>query len=291
MAAANTARPLPPEVPEPDLRAGAMGFLEHLDELRTRLINICIGIGAGMLVAALFISPILDFVLAPAKAMLPPGSHFIFTQPGEAFSLDITLALITGTILSGPYVAYQVWLFIAPALYAKEKRFAIPFVVLTSLGGISGAAFGHFILFPGMMAFFATFSTTDIVFMPRLADTFDLYLRTLGGMVLVFQIPTLVFFLAKMRLVTAGWLWRHIKYAIFISFVVAAILTPSTDPWNQIIFAAPMMGLYLISIGIAWLVRPKDGEQVAPRTDSTNLRLVIGATVIDHAMRQRKRVD
>src|SRR2546425_11418759 len=106
MAAANTARPLPPEIPEEDSRAGAIGFLEHLDELRTRLIRVCIGIGGGMLVAALFISPILDFVLAPAKAMLPPGSDFIFTQPGEAFSLDITLALITGTILAGPYVAY-----------------------------------------------------------------------------------------------------------------------------------------------------------------------------------------
>ena len=287
MTAANTARPLP-EVPEHDSRAGAMGFLEHLDELRKRLINACIGIGVGMLVAAFFIGRILNFVIAPAKAMLPPGSHFVFTQPGEAFSLDITLELIAGTIMAGPYVAYQVWLFIAPALYAKEKRFAIPFVVLTSMGAVCGAAFGHFILFPSMIAFFATFSTADIVFMPRLEDTFDLYLRTLGGMVLVFQIPTFVFFLAKMRLVTALWLWRHIKYAILISFVVAAILTPSADPWNQIIFAAPMMGLYVISIGVAWLVRRYDRGPATEKIDSTKLRLVIGATVIDHAMRQRK---
>jgi sec-independent protein translocase protein TatC len=265
-----------------------MGFLQHLDELRKRLIHACVGIAIGMAIAFVFIGHLIDFVLAPARKMLPPGSHFIFTQPAEAFSLYVTVALIAGAILAGPYVAYQVWLFIAPALYAKEKRFAIPFVLLTSIGGLSGAAFGHYVLFPAMMAFFGTFSSTDIQFLPRLEDTFSLYLRTLGGMVLVFQIPTLIFFLAKMQLVTARFLWRNIKYAVLISFVVAAILTPSPDPWNQTIFAGPMIGLYLISIGIAWLVRPR-GQKETTDADVTKLRLVIGVTVADQAMRQRKR--
>jgi sec-independent protein translocase protein TatC len=125
--------------------------------------------------------------------------------------------------------------------------------------------------------------------MPRVEDTFDLYLRMLGGMVLVFQIPTLVFFLAKMRLVTAGFLWRNFKYAILVSFIVAAVLTPSPDPWNQTIFAAPMIGLYLISIGIAWMAAPKDGEGLSDEADTTKLRLVIGATVLDQAVRNRRR--
>jgi sec-independent protein translocase protein TatC len=263
-----------------------MGFIEHLDELRKRLIRVCLGVGVGMVVAFAFIDQLVDFVLAPALAALPPGSHLISTQPGEGFSFTMTVALIAGFILSSPYVAYQVWLFIAPALYAKEKRFAIPFVLLTSVGALCGAAFAHYLVFPSMIAFLATFGSRAIVFMPRVEDTFDMYLRTVGGMVLAFQMPTLVFFLAKMRLVTAGFLWRHIKYAILMSFVAAAVLTPSPDPWNQLMFAGPLIGLYLISIVIAWLVRPKAESTMAE--NSAKLRLVIGATVIDQAIRQRR---
>jgi sec-independent protein translocase protein TatC len=127
--------------------------------------------------------------------------------------------------------------------------------------------------------------------MPRVEDTFELYKTLLIGMVAVFQIPTLVFFLAKMRLVTARFLWRNIKYAIFIIFIIAAVLTPTTDPWNQTVFAAPMIGLYLISIGIAWLVGPKREGEASNTGDSHKLRLVIGAMVIDQARKHYKRLD
>jgi sec-independent protein translocase protein TatC len=262
-----------------------MGFIEHLDELRKRLIHICLGVGAGMAVAFVFVDPLVAFVLAPALAALPPGSHLISTQPAEGFAFTMTVAFIAGLIVASPYVAYHVWLFIAPALYAKEKRFAIPFVLLTSAGAVAGAAFAHYLVFPSMIAFLATFGSRAIVFMPRVEDTFDMYLRTVGGMILAFQIPTLVFFLAKMRLVTARFLWRHIKYAVLLSFVAAAVLTPSPDPWNQALFAGPLIGLYLLSIFIAWLVRPKTPSTVM---ETAKLQLVIGATVIDHAMRQRR---
>jgi len=152
---------------------------------------------------------------------------------------------------------FQVWRFIAPALYANEKRFVIPFVLLTSVGAIGGAAFSHYILFPAMMAFFGTFSSTDLTFMPRVEDAFDLYTKMLLGMVAVFQIPTLAFFLGKMRLVTARFLWRNFKYAFLLIFIVAAFLTPTTDPWDQLIFAAPMVALYLLSILIVWTVEPR----------------------------------
>ena len=108
-----------------------------------------------------------------------------------------------------------------------------------------------------MIAFFGTFNSPDLAFMPRLEDSFDLYTKMLVGMVVVFQIPTLAFFLAKMRLVTAGLLWRNFKYAFLMIFIVAAVLTPTADPWNQTIFAAPMAGLYLVSILIVWVVQPK----------------------------------
>jgi sec-independent protein translocase protein TatC len=192
----------------------------------------------------------------------------IYTQPGEGFGFYVQLALMAGTLLAAPFLMWQLWRFIAPGLYAREKKFAVPFVLLTSVGAGAGAAFSHYVLFPSLIAFFGTFSSPDLDFMPRLEDVFDLYTKMLLGMAVVFQIPTLAFFLAKMGLVTAGWLWRNLKLAVLIIFIVAAFLTPTADPWNQVVFAAPMPGLYLLSIGIAWLVQPAAGS----RADAMNSR-------------------
>jgi sec-independent protein translocase protein TatC len=240
-----------------DLREGQMGFLEHLDELRRRLIRCCIAMAAGMLFAFAFIDRLVAFVLTPSRRVLPAGAKLIYTQPGEAFGFYIQVALIAGGLLAAPFIMWQVWRFVAPGLYVKEKRLAIPFVMLTTIGAVSGAAFSHYILFPYLIAFFGTFSSPDLGFMPRLEDLFDLYTRMLLGMVVVFQIPTVAFFLGRMQMVRARFLWRHFKYAFLIIFIAAAILTPTPDPWNQIVFAAPMVGLYLLSIGIVWLVQPK----------------------------------
>lgn len=237
--------------------AGKMGLLEHLEELRKRIIWSCIAIACGMLFAFLFIDRIVNFALEPTRRMLPPGSTLIYTSPSEAFSLYVTIALIVGVLLASPFIMFQVWRFVAPGLYANEKKFAVPFVMLTTLGAVGGAAFSHYILFPYMIAFFGTFTSTDLAFMPRLEETFALYTRMMLGMSAVFQIPTIIFFLAKMGLVTARFLWRNIKYAILIIFIIAAVLTPSGDPWNLTVFAAPMVGLYLVSIAIAWVVQPK----------------------------------
>jgi sec-independent protein translocase protein TatC len=151
----------------------------------------------------------------------------------------------------------------------------IPFIALTTLGTLAGALFSHYLLFPSMMAFFWTFDSPRMRFMPRVEDTFELYKNILIGMVAVFQIPTLVFFLARMQLVTARFLWRHIKYAILISFIAAAALTPSPDPWNQKMFAAPMIGLYVLSIGIAWIVAPRRQSASTNRITSRDLKLVL----------------
>lgn len=266
-----------------------MGFLDHLDELRTRLIRSCIAIAAGMTVAFCFVDRLADFVLAPTLRMLPPGTTLIYTKPGEGFSFYLNVALIGGVALAMPFVTFQVWRFIAPALYTNEKKLVIPFVILTTLGTLGGALFTHYVLFPGMMAFFGTFDSRVMKFEPRVEDTFDLYKNMMLGMVVVFQMPALVLFLARMRLVTARFLWRHIKYAILIIFIVAAVLTPSPDPWDQSVFAAPMIALYLLSIGIAWLVGPKREPAPPIRNDSSQLRLVFAAAVIDQARQRRVR--
>jgi sec-independent protein translocase protein TatC len=269
-----------------DRRERRMGFLEHLDELRARIIRAGIAVGIGMLIAFAFYQRLGDFVLQPIIASLPGGSALVYIKPGEGFSFYLNVSLIAGLLLAAPFVMYQVWRFIAPGLYASEKKLAIPFVALTSAGGAGGALFSHYVMFPALMTFYGEFSSPRMHFMPGVEDTVDLYFKMMLGMVVVFQIPTLVFFLAKMRLVTGRFLWRQLKYAILLIFIIAAVLTPSTDPWNQIVFAGPMIGLYILSIGIAWLVAPGK-KDVPPRQGSPHLKLVFAAAVLDRAWQNR----
>jgi len=236
--------------------AGKMSFLEHLDELRKRILYSIYGVGAGVFVTFWFHQELYDFILAPTIRQLPKDSHLIYTQPGEAFSLHIQISLIAGVIVSSPFIMYQVWRFIAPGLYAKEKRLAIPFIALTSFGIVAGAAFNHYVAFPFMIAFFGTFSSPDLQFLPGLDPVWSMYIKFLLAMAITFQMPTIVYFLARMKLVTARFLLKNFKYAVLIIFILAAVITPGGDPGTQTIFAAPMIGLYLISIIIAWLVGP-----------------------------------
>jgi sec-independent protein translocase protein TatC len=273
------------EVPDEDLDA-RMGFLDHLDELRRRLIYSSVAVAVGMGIAFGFVSRLADFVLAPALATLPPGGSFVTTRPGEGFSFYLDLALIVGVMLAAPFVTYQAWLFVAPGLYKREKRLAVPFVTLTTLCTLAGGTFAHYVLFPSMMAFFARFDSPVMRFTPRVEDTFELYKNTVLGMVIVFQIPALVLFLAKIGAVSSAWLWRQLKFAVLVSFVAAALLTPSADPWNQALFAAPMIALYLLGIVLAWLVEPRRPKGPTD-DDTTGLRLVVVATVVDQAARRR----
>jgi sec-independent protein translocase protein TatC len=209
-----------------------------------------------MVAAFYYINPIIDFVFKPIREVLPPGSKMIYTVPGEAFSVYVQIALIAGVVVASPFIMYQVWQLIAPALYLKEKRFALWFILMTSAGFIGGAAFNHYVAFKMLMLFFGSFNSSQLAFMPRLNDVFDVYTRMLFVLGVVFQMPTLVFFLAKMGLVTARLLAKQFKYAVFVIFIIAAVVTPSGDPYNQAILAMPMIGLYILSILIAWIFAP-----------------------------------
>jgi sec-independent protein translocase protein TatC len=245
--------------PEPDNGGGMMGFLDHLEELRSRLIRSCLAIGTGMMIAFVFRDRIAKILLEPTLNALPEGTSLVATRVGETFAFYLDIALIGGVILAAPYVLFQVWRFIAPGLHAHERRFAGPFVLMAAACTVAGALFTHYFLFPSTIEFFAQFDSESIT-------------------------PTLVFFLSLMRVVTARWLVRHIKYAILASFVVAALLTASPDPWNQAVMAAPMIALYLVSIVVAWLVglRVKD---VVDAEDVKKLRLVVGATIANQIRR------
>ena len=239
---------------------GKMSFLEHLDELRKRIIHSCLGIVVGIALTFFYIQRIYDFLTAPALATLPPGSQLIYTQPTEAFTLYIQISLISGTILAAPFIMYQVWRFIAPGLYATEKRFVVPFVLFTTLGLIAGGAFNHYVAYPFIMTYFASFNTPNLAYLPQLRYVFGLYVKMLIGLALIFQMPTVVFFLARMGVLTARFLVKQLRVAVLLIFIVAALITPTGDPVTLMIFVAPMMGLYGISILIARLAGSKRTE-------------------------------
>jgi sec-independent protein translocase protein TatC len=240
------------EQPDGAASAGAkMSFLEHLDELRKRIIHSLISLCVGIGIACLFIEQIYQFVMRPMQRMLPPGGRLIFTEGPEAFMLYVRIAIIAGLVIAAPLIMIQLWLFIAPALYAKERRFAIPFVILASAGFIGGAAVSHYLVFPVMWRFFAGFSNDFVVFEPRVEPAFDLYIKMLLAMALVFQMPTIVLFLARFGLVTARMMIKYSKYAILVIFILAAVITPSQDMASQLVVAIPMTGLYIISIVVA----------------------------------------
>jgi sec-independent protein translocase protein TatC len=234
-----------------------MSFLEHLDELRKRIIRALLFVLGGFLICCFFITEIFDFIMKPMQALLPAGQELVYTEPGEAFVLWIKIAAIGGLVLASPGVMTQVWLFIAPGLYAHEKKLAIPFVVLSSIFFVLGTAFSHYYVFPMTWRFFAGFQTDYLTFMPRIEPAFSLYLKLLLGMGLVFQMPTVVLFLARMGVVTARFMLRNFKYAFLIIFIAAALITPGGDPMSQAAVAAPMLVLYVISIALAWLFGKK----------------------------------
>jgi sec-independent protein translocase protein TatC len=255
------ARPVPEEDPDDDLQedgaGGKMSFLEHLDELRRRLIVSISAVLVGFLVAFGFINYIFAFIMVPLSKILPPGGKLIYTEPTEAFMLQMKVAALAGLVISAPVIMWQLWLFIAPGLYSREKRFAVPFVLFSTISFVVGVAFAHYVVFPAAWAFFASYTNDYMTFMPKISDAFGLYAYMLLAFGIIFQMPVLVLALARMGLVTAGFLWRHTKYAILIIFILAAVITPSSDVVNQTIMAGPMIVLYLISIGIAWVFGKK----------------------------------
>ena len=278
-AARPAARPVPPD----DQPEGMMGFLEHLDELRSRLIRSCIAIVIGMAVAYSFVDRIGAFILGPTLAVLPLGTERLQTSElAEGFAFYFDVMLIAGSLIASPVVLFQVWRFIAPGLHAGEKRLAIPFVLTGLAGTLSGAAFAHYVLFPSLVSFFASFDSPLMEFRPRVRDTFTQYKHMLLAMILVFQLPTLALFLARLRIVTARLLWKHFGHAILIIFIAAALLTPTVDPWNQIVMVVPMLAMYVLSMGIAWLVAPR----TPPAVTTPHLRLVVAAAVLDQARRR-----
>ena len=242
-----------PMLPDPD----KMSFLEHLDELRTRLIHVVAALTVGFVVCWGFRDPIFHFLTQPLRQS-HPDIKFIFTGPSEALTLKMKMAFFVGIFVAAPYILYQVWAFVAPGLYPHEKRYAWPFIAAGTLFFLGGAAFGHFYLFPMTFAFLIDFGGLDMQFLPKVGEYYEFYSWFLLGLGIVFQLPVIIFVLSRIGLVTPGFLLRKFKYAVLISFVVAAIITPTPDVATQTLLAVPMLGLYLLGVLVAWMFgRPR----------------------------------
>lgn len=237
-----------------------MSFLDHLDELRKRIIYSLYALIACCLVAFFFWEPVFGYFVTYFSAY---GGKLIYTEPMAGFMFSLQLTLLLGVLAAAPFIFSQLWLFVAPGLYTREKRVVIPFVFFSSLLFFAGAYFGHRLGFPAMWKFFASYEIEGLSYMPALDITFGFYVKVILGLGLVFQMPMLVFSLARFGIVTARFLLKQFRYAVLIIFIIAAVITPSADIMTQIVFATPMLVLYVLSIGVAFIfAKPRPKEQV-----------------------------
>jgi sec-independent protein translocase protein TatC len=236
-----------------------MGFLDHLEELRKRIIYSVVAVAVGFFACWGYADRIYDVMQRPIMTALR-NHHLtetlVYLNPTEPFNLYLKVAALAGLFLTCPFVLYQVWLFIAPGLYRNEKRYIGPFLFSTVGLFVAGGYFGYKFVYPMALDFLIGYGSK---FQPMITigEYTQLFLTIILGMGVIFEIPILVFFLSLMGIVTAGFMWKNFRYAILVIFVIAAIITPTTDILNMCIFAAPMVALYAVSIGIAWWVHPK----------------------------------
>jgi sec-independent protein translocase protein TatC len=191
----------------------------------------------------------------------------VYLNPTEPFNMYLKVAFLAGLFVTSPFVLYQVWAFIAPGLYRHEKRYVTPFMISTVALFLAGGYFGYKLVYPQALEFLIGYGKQ---FQPMITigEYTNLFLTIIIGMGVIFEMPILVFFLSLMGIVSAGWMWRNLRYSILVIFIIAAIITPTTDIMNMCIFAAPMVALYVVSIAIAWLVHPKQRRARAEKKKS-----------------------
>ena len=229
-----------------------MSFLDHLEELRKRLIVSFIAIGIAFFVCWGFAEDIFTLLQAPLTQYFAPGDKLAYTRLTAPFFLYMKVAFFAGLFLAAPVVLLQLWLFIAPGLYKKERRYAAPFILFASLFFVGGGYFGYLFLLPATCKFFVE---TGRQF--KQVITVDEYFSFASTIILasgaVFETPVLIFFLARIGIVTPAFLMQKFKYAVLLSFIIAAIVTPTPDMVTQAALAIPMILLYLIGVGVAYV--------------------------------------
>ncbi|MGH9394927.1 MAG: twin-arginine translocase subunit TatC [Terriglobales bacterium] len=233
----------------------SMSFLEHLEELRRCIFRALLGVVLAFFACFYFADQIYGFMEKPLTTILKAhglDQHLVYFNPIDPFNLYVKLGLICALFVASPWVLYQVWRFIAPGLYPRERRYVVPFVVFTSALFILGGVFAYRWAFPLALNFLIGYAHR---FTPQINinEYFDLFATVVLGLGLVFELPTLIFFLSLLGVVNAKFLLRNFRYAILVICILAAVITPTADITTMLVFAAPMVGLYVLGIGIAYL--------------------------------------
>jgi sec-independent protein translocase protein TatC len=244
-----------------------MSLLEHLQELRKRIIHSALYLFGGFCIAWYYHDQIYGFMERPVKGALLKHhlpAQLNYLNPVDGFNMYLEISLMVGCIIASPFILYQVWLFISPGLYRNEKRFVTPFMVATVSLFLAGAWFGYHWVFPGALDFLFTFNK-DFNPLIEINEYTGLFLTVIMGLAATFELPILVMFLSLFGIVSPRFLWKHIRIAILLIFVVACIIAPTPDPTTMCVFAAPMVALYLISIGVSWMVNPTSRRRRAEK--------------------------
>ncbi len=239
-----------------------MGLLDHLDELRKRLLYAVLAFVVAFLGCWSFSGQIYDFLAQPIYSILPEGKKLVYLDVIAPFMVYIKTAALAGIFLASPVMLYQLWAFVAPGLYRNERRMAVPFIFFGSLLFLAGGAFAYYIAFPLAVEFLigmgAEFEASITV-----SSYLSFLMTVILGLGVMFELPTLIFLLAKIGVVTPRFLLRHFRWAVLIIFVVAAVITPTPDVINLCVFALPTIALYLVGVGVAWVVVPDESKSQA----------------------------
>lgn len=234
-----------------------MSFLDHLEELRNRIIYALIAVAIAFFLCFGFAEQIFTYMSEPVRAVLRHRGMkdtLYFTKPTDAFMMYLNLALVAGLFLASPFVIYQIWAFIAPGLYRQERRYAVPFIFFCSALFITGGLFGYLIAFPFALDFLLNYGGERVTPWITISDYVDMFWTVILGLGIIFELPVLMFFLGLLGILTPGFLIRNFRYAVLLIFVVAAVVTPTADITNLMIFALPMIVLYLVGVGLVWMV-------------------------------------
>lgn len=258
----------PEEEKQEERQLGSMSLLQHLEELRRRIIHSLIAVALATVACWYWVRNIAAFIAKPVAVVLAKNKidpHLVYQNPTDPFNFYLKIGIIVGLFIASPYVLYQLWMFISPGLYRNEKKYVLPFLFLSVGLFLGGGVFGYKIVFPVALDFLITTYGSDFKAMITIGEYTSLFLSIILGLSIIFELPIVIGFLAMMGVVNAKFLFAHIRGAILVFFVIAAVLTPTTDILNMTIYAAPMILLYLLSIGLAWLVHPQQRRRRAEK--------------------------
>lgn len=243
--------------------APEMTFIEHLEELRRRILWSLVAVAGAFALCWTFSNDL--YLLASAPIRANPAVTLAVSRPQDIFGLSMKVTLVAAIFLSSPIILTQAWLFIVPGLHQHERRYAIPFVLSASVLFLAGGAFSYFVAFPTALAFLldwiVEYQITPVI---DAVEYFDLFFSITVALGIVFQIPAVIFVLSRIGIVTAGMLVRYFKHAVLGCALVAAVITPTTDFANMLVVAGPMLLLYVVGIGVAWVFGRRRRTDVLP---------------------------